>query len=182
MAGGDERRPPRLPHPRLLPRQFSRCGGLLPRVRRHAARQSVGRSAGAYHRLRHPPDGQARGQPLFQHHCRRLCHGRTGLPRRCLRAGRLCGRGHHRLTDDPGSRSAHHQLHARHHLRRHQLRYFPPRPRGTSPPPSTAGPPPARFPIPSGFRPSPSRSPAPALLSSSMSTAGGAACARSAAL
>ena len=48
---------PDLPHSRLLPRQFSCRGGLLPRVRRYAARQPVGGPDGAYHRLCHAPDG-----------------------------------------------------------------------------------------------------------------------------
>ena len=44
-------------HSRLLPRQFSRRGGLLPRVRWNPARQPVGGPDGAYHRLCHAPDG-----------------------------------------------------------------------------------------------------------------------------
>jgi len=57
MAGGDERRPPHLPHSRLLPRQFPRRSGLLPRLWRNPARQPVGGPDGAYHRLCHAPDG-----------------------------------------------------------------------------------------------------------------------------
>jgi len=53
----ETRNPPHLPHSRLLPRQFSCRGGLLPRLWRNPARQPVGGPDGAYHRLCHAPDG-----------------------------------------------------------------------------------------------------------------------------
>ena len=73
----------------LLPGQFLRCGRLLPRLWRFAARLPVCGADGAYHRLCHAPDGQARDQPFFQHHCRGVCHGGAGVF--------SCGASPHRL-------------------------------------------------------------------------------------
>ncbi len=71
------------------------------------------------------PDGQARDEPVFQHHRRGIRHGGAGVSRRGLPSGRLYRLCHHRHLNDLGPRPSHHDLHARHHLRRYELRHQP---------------------------------------------------------
>ena len=62
---------------------------------------------------------------FFQHHRGVVSHGPAGIYRGRAGLARLRGCGHHRRADAACAGAVDHKLHARHHLRRHQLRRQP---------------------------------------------------------
>lgn len=125
LAQGDSGGRAQLRHGCLLSRQLHCCGRLLLRLRRHGMRLAVGGAERPDHRLCHALARPARGQPVFQHHRGVVSHGPAGIYRGRAGLARLRGRSHHRRADAACAGAVDHKLHARHHLRRHQLRRQP---------------------------------------------------------